>query len=182
MLMARVLERAQSAGGRDCLKPAETRPANGAVCGHRTGLRRPKSRSGRRSRPMPDYSRISRRCWPSTRDRDGVLAVGHNPNCLSVSGPHDHRQRRRGHPHAQRLHRPRSIWTTIRRACSGSSIRARRAPSTPASQRVPAQRPRGSNPPPCAATTTQAPRPFAPAGPQDKPAWDRPWPRIAEHR
>ena len=39
--------------------------------------------------------------------REGMLAVGHNPSPLPVSGPPDHRQRRRRHPHAQGLHRPR---------------------------------------------------------------------------
>ena len=56
-----------------------------------------------------------------------------------------------------------SIWSAIRPVCSGLSIRAWRAGSMRVWRKAPAQRPRGSRPPLCAATIARVRRQSGPA-------------------
>ena len=65
-------------------------------------------------------------------DRQDVLVVGHNPNLFQFLRPPDHRQRRQPGSACARAPSRASTWTSTRRCCSGSSIRAWPAGSTPA--------------------------------------------------
>ena len=118
---------------------------------------------------------------PQHSDREGVLLVGHNPNLHQFiaklisngNGNGERAQspaRRRQHPPAQRRHRPHRSG----QASGAAAVADRPAPGhasfTPASQRAPGQRPRGSNRLLCAATRAPVPHQSVPAPTPATPA------------
>ena len=112
--------------------------------------------------PNADFRRLPEHAGQVRRPRRRA-GRGPQPQPLPVSRPPHHRQRRRRHPHAQGLHRPRrsrppsAPAAVAHRSAHGPRHLCQRA------ERAPAQRPRGSSPPLCAATTAPAPRPSVPA-------------------